>query len=131
MPTFQGIQKELDFALRYNWKALKDKCIEILKMKTGDLGGLTGSMRDAEIMALLDTFVIAERRKSGVADRDEDSVSGDGLDAIRWATPSENGNDTRDEDEKGGMDEIEVDDDDDAAFEETTTVMEILPESSH
>ena len=122
MTTFQGIQKELDFALRYNWKALKNKCIEILKLKTGDLGGLTDSMRDTEIMGLLDTLVTAERRKSGFVDREDDEMSGDGLDAIRWATPSENGNDTRDEDEgKGEMDEVEEDNE-----LEETTVMEVL-----
>lgn len=90
MNTFAGIQKELDFALRYNWKALKRVCLECIKARTGDLGGLTDSMRDTEIMGLLDTLVVAERRKSGVVDRDDDSMSADGLEGVRWTTPSEN-----------------------------------------
>ena len=98
MSAFQGIQKELDFALRYNWKKLKVACLEVLRAKTADFGGLTDSMRDAEIMGLLDTLVTAERRKSGVVDK-EDSMSADGLEGVRWTTPSENDNDDEEEDD--------------------------------
>jgi hypothetical protein len=109
MTTFQGIRKELDFALRYNWRGLKSACLEVLRHKTGDLGGLSSSMRDTEIMGLLDTLVIAERRKSGLVDKEEDNMSGDGLEGIRWTTPS--GDDIKEEID--GRDEMDDDDEDD------------------
>ena len=115
MTTFQGIRKELDFALRYNWKGLKCACLDMLRQKTGDLGGLSGSMRDTEIMGLLDTLVIAERRKSGLVDKEEDSMSADGLEGIRWTTPSENDRETVGRDEMG---EEEDDDDDEEDVED-------------
>jgi hypothetical protein len=116
MMTFQGIQKELDFALRYNWKGLKAKSLQCLRDMTSDFGGLTGSMRDGEIMAMLDTLVVAELRKSGVVEKEDSSMSGDALEGVRWTTPSEND----DEDEKENMDE-----DDDGVGDETT--MDLVP----
>jgi hypothetical protein len=111
MNTFQGVQKEFDFALRYNWKALKNSCLEVLRAKTADFGGLTDSMRDAEIMGLLNTLVIAERRKSGIVDKEEESMSGDALEGVRWTTPSENENDH-------GIEEILDEDDEKVKMEE-------------
>jgi hypothetical protein len=134
MITFQGIQKELDFALRYNWKALKKACLESLRTKTADFGGLTGSMRDTEIMGLLDTLVVAERRKSGVVDREE-SMSADGLEGIRWTTPSENGNGdgdgdvevTDNADDENDEDRKMMDDDgDDSAEPADETTMDLV-----
>jgi hypothetical protein len=92
MKTFAGIQKELDFAMRYNWQALKVMGILVLREKTMDMGGLIDNMRDAEIMRLLDTLVVAERRKSGVAQKEDDEMSGDGFGGVKWSTPSDNEN---------------------------------------
>jgi len=106
MTTFVGLQQELDFALRYNWRGLKLAGLEVLNHKTSDFGGLADSMRDGEIMGLLDTLVVAERRKSGIVDKEE-SMSGDGLEGVRWTTPSD------DEKVKMGVDPDDDDDDDD------------------
>jgi len=117
MTSFAGIQKELDFALRYNWRALRVACLEVLRLKTGDLGGLSDSIKDVEVMNLLDTLVVAERRKSGIVDKEENMDSND-LEGIRWTTPSEDGGDTPEEkdgegegtageDRKHNMDEID------------------------
>jgi hypothetical protein len=75
-------------------------------------------MRDAEIMVMLDTLVVAERRKSGIAEKEEESMSGDALEGVRWTTPSENdeNDDEDDEDDKEKMD----DEDDDDEADETT-----------
>jgi hypothetical protein len=138
MTTFQGVQKEFDFALRYNWKALKSSCLEVLRAKTADFGGLTDSMRDAEIMGLLSTLVVAERRKSGIIDKEEESMSGDALEGVRWTTPSENENshgdveipDVDDDDQKVKMeeeDEVGVDcDGDESAEVADETTMDLL-----
>lgn len=123
MFTFQGIQKELDFSLRYNWRALRVACLEVLRTKTSDFGGLTDSMRDAEIMGLLDTLVIAERRKSGFVDKEE-SMSADGLEGVRWTTPSDH-----DEDEdklKEEMDEEEEEDEESGDVADETTMDLVL-----
>lgn len=126
MTTFQGIRKELDFALRYNWRGLKCACLEVLRQKTGDLGGLTGSMRDTEIMGLLDTLVIAERRKSGLVDKEDDTMSGDGLEGIRWTTPSADEPDGREameeDDEEDDDEEDDNEDDPDDEGEESNEV---------
>jgi len=133
MSTFQGIQRELDFSLRYNWRKLKISCLEVLRMKTSDFGGLTDSMRDAEIMGLLDTLVIAERRKSGIVDKEE-SMSADGLEGVRWTTPSENDDDDDDDDEEEDVkdvelkDEMDQDGDDSGDVADETTMDLILPE---
>ena len=124
MYSFHGIQNELDFALRYNWRNLKLACLEALRQRTSDLGGLTDSMRDAEIMGLLDTFVIAERRKSGFVDKGE-SMSDDGLEGVRWNTLSENEN----EDEKQvPEDEImgDMNEDGEDVADETTIDLALL-----
>jgi hypothetical protein len=123
MTTFQGVQKELDFALRYNWRTLKAMCLQCLRDKTSDFGGLIGSMRDAEIMVMLDTLVVAERRKSGIAEKEEESMSGDALEGVRWTTPSEN-DENDDEDDKEKMDDEDDDDDDEA--DETTMDLVVL-----
>jgi hypothetical protein len=120
MSTFQGVQKELDFALRYNWKTLKNACLDVLRQKTSDFGGLTGSMRDAEIMGLLDMLVVAERRKSGIVDKEEESMSADGLEGVRWTTPSDH-----DEDEDDAKEEMDEDEDSGDVADETT--MDLVP----
>jgi hypothetical protein len=129
MTTFQGVQKELDFALRYNWRTLKVACLEALRRKTSDFGGLTDSMRDGEIMGLLDTLVIAERRKSGLVDKEE-SMSTDGLEGIRWTTPSdhdEDGDEDEDEDEEDrNKEEMDEDEDDSGDVVDETTMDLVL-----
>lgn len=113
MTTFQGVQKEFDFALRYNWKALKNSCLEVLRAKTADFGGLTDSMRNAEIMGLLNTLVIAERRKSGIVDKEEESMSGDALEGVRWTTPSENEIDLGEEIQDDSDQKVKMEEDED------------------
>ena len=90
-------------------------------------------MRDAEIMGLLDTLVIAERRKSGIVDKEE-SMSADGLEGVRWTTPSENDDDDDDDDEEEDVkdvelkDEMDQDGDDSGDVADETTMDLILPE---
>jgi hypothetical protein len=119
MVTFQGIQRELDFALRYNWSKLKEACFACIKEKTADFGGLISSMKNAEIMGLLDTLVIAERRKSGFVEAEDSSMEGEGLEGIRWTTPSdENENENTNGEEGDGKEDMK-DDEDDIADETT------------
>jgi hypothetical protein len=107
MITFEGIQKELDFALRYNWRKLRDAAHATLDERTCGLGGLMASMKDTEIMETLNTLVVAERRKTGVESEEEDNATGtDNLRGVRWTTPSEN--------ERSDMDDME--------YEETTMI---------
>jgi len=133
MRTFGGIQKELDFAMRYNWRKLKEACLGCIKEKTADFGGLTDSMRNAEIMGLLDTLVVAERRKSGVAEAEDSSMEGDGLEGIRWTTPSdENENENRNGEEAGekevdGKEEMKDDDDEEDEIADETTMDLVVP----
>ena len=126
MSTFQGVQRELDFALRYNWRTLRVACLEVLRMKTSDFGGLTDSMRDGEIMGLLDTLVIAERRKSGLVDKEEESMSTDGLEGVRWTTPSDRDGDEDDED--GNKEEMDEDEEDSGDIADETTMDVVLLE---
>jgi hypothetical protein len=110
MATFEGIQSELDFALRYNWRKLRDSALAVLNERTCGLGGLMQSMKDAEIMETLRTMIIAERRKTGVEISDEEEDRGlESLRGVRWTTPSEN--------ERSEMDDL-----DDDEYEETTMV---------
>lgn len=117
MGTFHGIQRELDFALRYNWNKLKEACFACIKAKTADFGGLIDSMRNAEIMGLLETLVIAERRKSGFIKREDSSMEGEGLEGIRWTTPSDENENTNEEDGEGKED---MEDEDGDIADETT-----------
>src|ERR1700736_3614291 len=111
MLTFAGLQKELDFALRYNWKGLKLVAFNVLREKTMDMGGVLDNIRDGEIMTLLETLVKAETRKSGVRERTDDEMSGDGFGGVRWTTPSENENAEMDDEgeESGIADETTMD----------------------
>lgn len=117
MVTFQGIQRELDFALRYNWKKLKEACFACIKEKTADFGGLIDNMKNAEIMGLLDMLVVAERRKSGFVEAEDSSMEGEGLEGIRWTTPSdENENENTNGEDAVVKEEME----DDEITDETT-----------
>lgn len=117
MLTFGGIRDELEFSLRYQWRGLRTACLDVLRLKTGDLGGLSDSMKDVEVMNLLDTLVVAERRKSGIVVDKEDSMDAKDLEGVRWTTPSEDGNEDKDgeasaaEDSKQKMSDIDEDDD--------------------
>jgi hypothetical protein len=117
MLTFGGIRDELEFSLRYQWRGLRAACLDVLRLKTGDLGGLSDSMKDVEVMNLLDTLVVAERRKSGLVVDKEDSMDANDLEGVRWTTPSEDGNEDKDgeasqaEDSKQKMSDIDEDDD--------------------
>lgn len=125
MTSFEGIDKELDFAVRYNWKKLRLACLAGLREKTADLGGLIDDMRDTEIMAMLNTLVTAERRKSGLDPPEDDRMSGD-WEGVRWTTPpSENDRTEVNEDMKKDMedDEDDDDDDDDDEIGDETTMM--------
>ena len=118
MVTFGGIRDELEFALRYQWRALRTACLDVLRLKTGDLGGLSDSIKDVEVMNLLETLVVAERRKSGIVVDKEDSMDANDLEGVRWTTPSEDGNEDKEgegeasqaEDSKHKMSDINEDD---------------------
>jgi len=116
MSTFAGIRSELDFALRYNWVKLKTTGLGVIKEKTADMGGLIDNMRDGEIMGLLETLIVAERRKSGGKERDDDEMSADGFGGVRWTTPSENGDEGMEGD--AGME----DDGEESGFADETTM---------
>lgn len=119
MSTFQGIQRELDFALRYNWKKLKEACFACIKEKTANFGGLIDSLRNAEIMGLLETLVVAERRKSGFVEREDSSMEGEGLEGVRWTTPSDE-NENENMEGENGDDKEDMEDDDGEIADETT-----------
>ena len=122
MGSFEGIDKELDFAIRYNWKKLRTACINTLRERTADLGGLIDDMRDTEIMATLGTLVTAERRKSGLDVPEEDRMSGD-WEGVRWTTPpSENEKSEINEDMKNTEDDDEGEEEGDAEEEDEELV---------
>jgi hypothetical protein len=118
MSSFEGIENEFDFAIRYNWKKLRTVCIGSIRAKTADLGGLLDDMKDTEIMALLNTLVTAERRKSGLDVPDDDDMDGD-WEGVRWTTPP---NEEIDEKANEDMKNTEDDDDDDEIDLEDTTL---------
>ena len=134
MLTFRGIQEQFEFALRYNWTNLRNACMDVLKLKTAGLGGVGDSMRDPEIMNLLDMLVVAERRKSGIGVIED----GNGpLEGVKWSSdgpsPEENTDETRmheDEEEDDEDDEIVVtgegEGDGDGDMDETTMDLVIL-----